>query len=231
MKIAVCDDDRNIVEKIKKDILEYDETYMVELYSSGESLLENTEIYDIIFLDIDMKGINGIETAKRIREKDKNVKIIYVTSYADYVNFAFSVHAFAYLLKPVTREKIHQQLREADSYYRKDTISQVLRFETKEGIIEKDVKEIYYFEYLNRYVHMKTTEKEYILSTGITEIANRMGKYGFVVPHKSFAVNLSHVKNVKGYDIYITDGSVLPLSQKKSTEFRRKLHEYLATLI
>lgn len=231
MKIAVCDDDRKIVEKIREDILAYDETYMVEMYLSGESLIKSSEMYDIIFLDIDMDGINGIETAKRLREKDKNVKIIYVTSYADYVNFAFSVHAFAYLLKPVKREQIHQQLREADSYYKKDTVSQVLHFETKEGIIEKDVKDIYYFEYLNRYVHMKTAEKEYVLSAGITEIANRMSQYGFVVPHKSFTVNLSHVKNVKGYDIFMTDGSVIPLSQKKSAEFRGKLHEFLATLI
>lgn len=65
-----------------------------------------------------MNGMNGLEAAKQLRERDKNVKIIYVTSYTDYVNYAFSVHAFAYLLKPVKMEDIHRQLDEAKTYYK-----------------------------------------------------------------------------------------------------------------
>ena len=64
-------------------------------------MLESEEKFDIIFLDIDMGGINGIETAKKIRIYDKKVKIIYVTNYTDYTSSAFSVHAFGYLVKPI----------------------------------------------------------------------------------------------------------------------------------
>ncbi len=78
--------------------------------------MESDQNYDILFLDIDMDGMNGIETAKILREKDKNVKIIYVTSYAEYVNYAFAVHAFAYLLKPVSQEQVKAQVQEASSY-------------------------------------------------------------------------------------------------------------------
>ena len=67
----------------------------IDCYESGEKLVESDQNYDILFLDIDMDGMNGIETAKILREKDKNVKIIYVTSYAEYVHYAFAVHAFA----------------------------------------------------------------------------------------------------------------------------------------
>ena len=77
-----------------------------DCYESGEKLVESDQNYDILFLDIDMDGMNGIETAKVLREKDKNVKIIYVTSYAEYVHYAFAVHAFAYLLKPVSQEQV-----------------------------------------------------------------------------------------------------------------------------
>lgn len=89
LKIAVCDDEKNIVEKIKCDIFSYPEKCEIDGFYSGEELLLSQKNYDIIFLDIDMKGMNGIEVAKRLREEDKNVKIIYVTSYTDYVNYAF----------------------------------------------------------------------------------------------------------------------------------------------
>ena len=67
----------------------------------GEALIDAYDFYDAVFLDIDMKGINGIETGRKIRERDHETKIIYLTSYRDYVAGAFEVHAFQYLLKPI----------------------------------------------------------------------------------------------------------------------------------
>lgn len=78
LKIAICDDERNVVEKIKCDIFSYPEKCEIDGFYSGEELLLSQKNYDIIFLDIDMKGMNGIEVAKQLREEDKNVKIIYV---------------------------------------------------------------------------------------------------------------------------------------------------------
>lgn len=231
LKIAVCDDERSVVEKIQNDISSYREECQIDRFYSGEELLLSKGKYDIIFLDIDMHGMNGIETAKQIREKDKNVKIIYVTSYTDYVNYAFSVHAFAYLLKPIQRVDIYKQLEEAEAYYKDVQESKTLRFATKEGSIDQNINEIYYMEYIERHVVMKAGDQEYILLGGISEMAKKMQEYGFAVPHKSFCVNLYQVKNVKGYDVFMMNGDVVPLSQKKSVEFRRKLHEFLISVV
>lgn len=231
LKIAICDDELNILNKTKEIIENYNKVETtIETYCSGEDLVNNYSKFDIIFLDIDMTGINGIETAKRIREQDKNVKIIYATNYTDYTSSAFSVHAFGYIVKPIKEKDIHHLLDEAISYMQEE-VSEILEFNTTEGIIRIDVKEIYYFEYKLRKVIMKTRDYTYTLKEKISDIGNRMEEYNFVMPHKSFSINLYNVKSVKGYDIHMMDGSMIPLSQKKSTQFRQSLNTYLSSKI
>lgn len=231
LKIAICDDEVNILNKTREIVESYSKSNIeVTTYKSGEELISDYKDFDIIFLDIDMKGINGIEAAKRIREKDKLVKIVYVTNYTDYTSSAFSVHAFGYIVKPVKEEDIHHQLDEVLSYMREE-ISEVLEFNTTEGIIRIDLKDIYYFEYKLRKVIMKTKDYSYIIKQKISEIGDQMEDYDFVMPHKSFSINLYNVKSVKGYDIHMMDGSIIPLSQKKSTKFRHSLNIYLSNKI
>lgn len=228
INIAICDDDKKIVEQIKKYIMEYKKTECeVKTYSSGEKLLEVKFDFQIIFLDIDMTGINGIETAKKIRNYDKSVKIIYVTSFTDYVNMAFEVHAFGYLNKPIKKEQIYKQLDEAAAYSKEEEKEETIEFITLDGVVRLYPKQIYYFEYVSRKVKMKTLDKTYMLKEKIAIIASKMEKYGFLMPHKSFTVNLFYIRNIKGYDIFMTDGSIIPLSQKKSAEFREQFNIFL----
>lgn len=230
-KVAVCDDNRETAEQIGRIVRKYNADYIVDIFVNGRELLDFKEQYEVLFLDIDMEEIDGIETARKLRERDKNVKIIYVTSYTDYVNYAFSVHAFAYLLKPVSEKAICEQLREAVSYSQENKYSDVLRFETGNGIEDIPSDEIFYFEYLDRKVHMHRKENDVIVKGGIGEISKRMEPFGFAMPHKSFVVNLYYVKVIKGYDIYMMNGTVIPLSQKKSVEFRKRLHQFLGSCI
>ena len=216
IKVAICDDDKNIVNDIKRYIESYNgASFEISLFNSGEDLIENKDKFNVIFLDIDMDGIDGIKAAKKIREYDKAVKIIYVTSYTDYLNLAFSVHAFGYLNKPISEEQIHSQISEAISYFKEEEVQEKLEFVTTDGIVRLAPKEIYYFEYIDRKVVIKTKDYSYSLKGKITAIAKDMAKYDFVMPHQSFTVNLFHVKSIKGYDIFMMDGSLIPLSQKK----------------
>ncbi len=231
INIAICDDDLITLHNTKDLIEEYKiKEFNIKTYSSGEELLKSKREFDIIFLDIDMGGINGIETAKRIRVYDKQVKIIYVTNYTDYTSMAFSVHAFGYLVKPLRLEEVHHQLNEALSYMKEDK-EELVEFITNEGLVRINLNKIYYFEYQSRKVLMKTNDKIYILKEKISDISSRMRSYGFEMPHKSFVVNLYNVKSIKGYDIFMMDESVIPLSQKKSTEFRKTLNIYLSNHI
>lgn len=228
ISIAICDDDDKVINQMKKYVEEYQgDKCTINTYSCGEELLSGKKKFHAIFLDIDMTGIDGIETAKRIRNYDKDVKIIYITNFTDYENLAFQVHAFGYLNKPVKKQQIYTQLNEVVEYLKDKEQEKLLKFVTLEGVILLAAKDIYYFEYVNRRVKIKTLDNSYNLKESITAMAKYMEKYGFLMPHKSFTVNLFYVKSIKGYDIFMMDGSIIPLSQKKSAEFREKFNIYL----
>ncbi len=228
IKIAVCDDDEMNLRETLALLEQYKRLPIAtDAYTSGEALLAAGKKYDILLLDIDMEGLDGIQTARCIREADKEVKLIYVTNYSDYTIFAFGVHAFAYLLKPLKAQELYAQLDEACAYGLSGPEPE-LEFVTKEGIFRTTPSRILYFEYLSRQVVLHTLEGAWHLRRQITELAREMESYGFAMPHKSFVVNLYSVQRIYGYEITLTDGSTIPLSQKKSAEFRRALNEYLA---
>jgi len=229
IRIAICDDEVATLHHTRKYLDEYPKVeFTIDEFMSGEALLASKENYDIILLDIDMTGMNGIETAHRIRLQDKKVKLIYITNYSDYTVFAFAVHAFAYLLKPLKKEDLYKQLDEAFEYMQLPTRN-LLEFHTEQGILRIPSNEILYFEYQNRKVYLKANHETYILKRKITDLASELCERGFFMPHKSFVVNLYAVKNIKGYDIHMTDDTLIPLSQKKSMEFRKTLNHYLST--
>lgn len=226
--IAVCDDEAPITDLIEKHILAYREmTPTVYKYTSGEALIQSQKVFDLIFLDIDMKGINGIDAAREIRQYDKRVKIVYVTSYRDYTVPAFSVHAFAYLLKPVKADDIHKIMKEACDYTCTENTPVRLSFETTHGHIVLDIRQIYYFEYENRHVKMVTENGVFYIRSKIADMAAKMQDYGFYMPHKSFIVNFLHVQSMLNSDIHMTNGDTVMLSQKRASEFRKTFAAYI----
>ena len=232
LNIAVRDDFKMSVKQLKMLIDQYRETrglgILVTEFDSGEALCSCTQTFDMIFLDIDMGGMNGIEAAREIRKRDKKVKIIYVTSYREYVGGAFAVHAFSYLLKPVDTKQIFKVLDEAIEYSAQEETEDILDFVSDEGNIHLALRDIYYFEYESRRIRMVTQGHAYWLRQKMSELSLRMAAWDFVMPHKSFCVNLYHVKSVRGYEVFMNNGDVLPLSQKKAVEFRQELNGYMA---
>lgn len=227
-RVAVCDDSLSVLEQIKKLILDVpDISCRIDTYSSAAVLLEQHMCYDLIFLDIDMPGIGGIEAARAIREYDKKVKIAYVTSYRDFAAQAFSVHAFSYMIKPVSPEKIQKILREAFEYCMDEDNPVQVEFDTINGSIILNTKDIYYFEYVNRKIRICTKGGEFILKGKITDIYNKMHEFDFEMPHKSYVVNMFHIKSIVGNDIYMTNGDRVFLSQKRASAFRQIVCDYI----
>lgn len=227
-KIAVCDDEEAVSAQVKELITEWNPSVDVVCFSSGEALLENYQSYEAVFLDIDMAGMNGIETGKAIRKMDKDTKIVYLTAYRDYVSGAFGVHAFQYLLKPVNKKAIWNVLEEIFRYTKAAEKKIILDFHTVDGSLCLPVERIYFFEYENRKIRIVTDEEQYYMSDKIGNVAKRMAEFGFSMPHQSFVVNMFHVKNVKNQQIFLDNGMDIPLSQKKQKIWKQELMEYLS---
>lgn len=227
-KIAVCDDEEAVSAQVKELITEWNPSVDVVCFSSGEELLENYQSYEAVFLDIDMAGMNGIETGKAIRKLDKDTKIVYLTAYRDYVSGAFGVHAFQYLLKPVNKKAIWNVLEEIFRYTKAAEKKIILDFHTVDGSLCLPVERIYFFEYENRKIRIVTDEEQYYMADKIGNVAKRMAEFGFSMPHQSFVVNMFHVKNVKNQQIFLDNGMDIPLSQKKQKIWKQELMEYLS---
>ena len=227
MKIAVCDDEKSMLEQMEENLKEFETLFQIDCYTSGEALLDSGIYYDLIFLDIDMPGLGGIETARQLRQYDKKVKIVYVTSYREYGAQAFSVHAFSYMVKPVKTEALYHILEEAFEYSREGEIPVRVEFDTLQGSAVLDVKDIFYFEFVSRKIRICIKGGELMMKGRITDILYKMQDYGFEMPHKSYVVNLYHIKSVVGNDIYMTNGDKVMLSQKKAASFRQILCEYI----
>jgi len=232
IRIAVCDDEKEIRDSIEKNIrLLYADAEVI-LFENGNSLLAYPGQLDILFLDIQMQPIDGMETARELRRSGNHVTIIFVTAIEEYVFQAFDVQAFHYLVKPFGREKFFQVLRRAVEE-RKE-----LRFrerEEKPAIVIKQgsmtqkvyLCEILYAEVYNRKVviHKKDGDIEYYGKLG--DLEKQAGK-DFFRTHRAYLVNLQYIIRYDARTVWMEKGQALMAKQnypefvKRYLEFNRK---------
>lgn len=236
IRIAVCDDEPEVAEKINDSIKSFltDNkcSFTVEKYYSGESFVESEKKYDLIFLDIEMKELNGIETAQVIRSEDVDVKIVYITSYTDYWRRAYKVHAFDFISKPFSDEDIHNVLKDFLRIYDVEN-EKTVQLRTADGAAVLKIKDILYFyikDKEKRKVIVNTSHGEYVSTESLKEIYEKLDSEEFYKAHKSCIVNLRYVQSMtknNGGSIIMTDGTNIPLAIKKQNEFLYLLSKQL----
>ena len=236
IRIAVCDDESEVIEKINDSVTRFltdnKHSFTIEKYYSGESLVESKKKYDLIFLDIEMKELNGIETAQVIRSKDLDVKIVYITSYTDYWRRAYKVHAFDFISKPFSDEDIHNVLKDFLRIYNAEN-EKTVELKTADGAAVLKTKDILYFyikDKEKRKVIVNTSHGEYVSTESLKEIYERLDSEEFYKAHKSCIVNLRYVQSMgknNGGDIIMTNGTNIPLAIKKQKEFLYLLSKQL----
>jgi DNA-binding LytR/AlgR family response regulator len=236
IKIALCDDQTDELAMLDNVIKQYgnerDLMLKTFLFRRGEELLTSWEEFDIVFLDIYMGGIDGMETAKSIRKKDKQVEIIFITSHIGLTKEALSVHAFEYLDKPVSKEMIYKQMNEVlekltqnkPSYARK---KEMVEINTGKSTMRFAVEDIFYFERNDRKIKVVTSKGNYIVNETISSLEEKFRKYDFVMPHQSFVVNINHMQDYFKDEIIMTNFDVIPVAQKRSSDFKRVMRDFL----
>lgn len=237
LRIYICDDEKDVTEKIHRYITGYfinhPSEYEILDFNSGKGLLAQTKQNraDVIFLDIDLKDSHGIEIAKAIRQFDKKVKIIFITNYTNYKGQAFSVHAFGYIDKPIDGIKITEQLDEVKNYLLEEKKDITYKFVTTDGLIDLELKDILYFANENRRIKIVTFSNEYFMKQKISTLEKQLSDYNFKSPHSSYLVNLDYVTDVRNYIVYMINDIEVPLSQRKSIDFRKAISDYLSQII
>lgn len=220
--IALCDDDkkqRSILEDSIATRLQLDAIdYKIFHFDCGESLCNAARVntFDIIFLDIEMKKLDGIETAKYLRSQNSPAIIIFVTAYPDFVFQGYEVHAFHYILKPYNTDKIIAVLKSA-IYELNNAKEQHYTIYSKSGAYKIHLKDILYFYSDKRTIGLVTLYETYTFYGKLDEIEQELSS-SFVRIHQRYLVNMNHVKCVEGNTAYVRD-TALPISRAQKQIF------------
>ncbi len=234
IKVAVCDDDEYMVDKIGSYVLKFGVDKQIEFriykFYNGEALANSEIEFDLVFLDIKMQELDGLEAGKLLKERNMAVPIVYITSFADESDRAHKVHAFDFIVKPFKYEDIEAVLRDFKKLDKKISYDFIkVRADTGDEIIQ-NIDEIIYFEYKGqRNIIMKTINDEIHIKGNLYEIYEKLDRMQFTYTHKGFIVNLMQVRSIsKGLDkVYFKNGGEVPLAYKKRLEFKENLHKFM----
>lgn len=213
-KIAICDDseaDRQYIsDLVGRWAAEAAHTVQTTLFASAESFLfhyAEKNDYDILLLDIEMGDMNGVTMAKRLRQDNDTVQIIFITGYSDYISEGYEVAALHYLLKPVREEKLFSVLDRAAEKLQKN--ERVLHFESGGEMVRIPIYQIRYAEVMGNYVTLHAAECLTVKMT-LSELEKELDERFYRVG-RSAIVNLTQISRVTRTEIKLADGTSIPL--------------------
>ena len=225
--IAIVDDESIHLNKLEKQLKTYGSknniTFNIEKYNDGNMLLkQDTTKFDIIFFDIMMPTINGMEAAEKIRKINLEVKIIFMTNFSQYALKGYDVAASAYIMKEdsytVFALKLSKVLRNIS---KRNNIDYFIK--TNEKIIKLSLNKIVYIESDNHHVIFHTVDNSYKQYTTLKSVENQIKSYGFSRCNNCYLVNLSLIENIKGYKLSIA-GIELQISQQRKKTFLQETY-------
>lgn len=227
MNIAICDDEEIICLQIKEFVEKQKIGCTISIFKSGEELLENGDVFDVIFLDIQMDGINGIDTAKKIREKNKAVILIFVTAIKEYVFEAFDVSAFHYLLKPVSEDKFREIFKNAvlEASDKKQQ-NKAIFIKTRKKSITLSQNQILYIESHAKKVEIHTFDDAIEVYSSMKELERELAP-SFYRCHRGYLVNMAYIAEYETNSIRLTNGEAIYLAKDKYREFVKTYMRYL----
>ena len=225
MKIAICDDEIYFAGKLREIQLQYLEErhidFEIKLFSSGREFVElRVEMlqYQIIFLDINMKQMDGIETAKNVRAYTEESFVIFVTAYIDYSLEGYQVGASRYILKNNLnfREQIYECMDAITKKMKCFLTRKIFRFQEGEKKIR--IENILYIESKLHKLEFNILEHglaTYTMYGTLNELENELEEYPFLRIHQSFLVNLKYIKCVTGYKVVLSNGQELTVPRAR----------------
>lgn len=234
MRIGICDDEEEIRNMLKIKIDAYGKSGEVVSYQSGEELLTEETMPDILFLDIQMPGIDGMETAYEVKKRKKESILIFVTALEEYVFQAFDVGAFHYLVKPFSDEKFYEILEKAIAEYEEnkrvckkdaDRESRYMMVKTKGARIKVVFDTILYAEVFNRKIILYTTEGKVEYYGKMTELCSRLGE-DFYRTHRGYLVNFKYVKKYDAAAVFLENGEQVIMAKQQFPGFVKAFLRY-----
>ena len=232
--IALCEDNSLQREELKNNLSKVlDEIgieYKLLTFGTGEDLLkEYPEKLDILFLDIQMGELTGMETARKVREYDDKVEIIFITALWDYIQKGYEVRAFRYLIKPVKFKELQEQVTACveNILHKRYTY---ITIKDKNNVLKIRTEDILFLETFERKVIIHTNSQDYIVKMSMNKLEKELTNKGFFRCHTSYIVNLIKIEEIKK-DYLLINKFTLPVSKHRMKNLKLRLTSLLGDLI
>ena len=234
LNIAICDDDKTIQEILRNKIVAYSIAHNLDcgisVFSDGKEMRENLPPEtNLLFLDVEMPGEDGMKAARLLREKNEQVMIVFLSGYNQYVFESFKVNAFRYLLKPLRDQEFNDTM---------DAIVQKL-FSKKEKLVFQFERETYaldygsiiYIEVISGKIWIYTSGQTYRWSGSIGELEDKLSGQGFFRVHRSYLINMRRIRRYTSKEITMDNGDQIPLSKYRYGKFREEYITYWSEVL
>lgn len=230
IKVAVVDDEKQELERmisyLKRLQTELSEELAYVTFCSGEMLLEEYDYsFDLICLDIDMDGLDGIETAKRIRALDDQVLLMFITNMAQMAIRGYEVQALDFVLKPVQYYSLALKMRNISNIINQRKSRNIV-LSTPYGIQKISTSDLYYVEVSGHYLQYYTKNESFRQKASLKELEQKVEGLSFKRCNNCYLVNLKYVDGVEKDDLLIR-GTRLKISRPRKKEFLRSLANYM----
>jgi DNA-binding LytR/AlgR family response regulator len=229
VRIAIVEDNPESMEVLEKNLRRYEKEqhiiFDIMKYQDGDEIATYYESkYDIILLDIEMKRLDGMATAKIIREFDKEVIIIFITNMPQYAIKGYEVKALSFLIKPVPYFAFSQEISDSISKIKRHS-DKFLLLTTKDGVVRVNISDIFYVETMKHYLIVHEKNGSHTVKLPLKRIEEELAEASFFRCNNCYLVNLDEVMSVK-YDYVLVNDTELRISRPRKKEFLEALAKH-----
>ena len=229
LRIGICDDESDVRDSLRFQLENLlDEKTEEIVYEFSDGLVASSWIkkhpgeIDLLFLDIEMRRQNGMETAKLIRQYDKNIAFAFVTGYTEYVYEGYEVEAVGYFLKPVSTDQLRALLARMRKKLKEQDSEDFYCFKNSDGTYRLPKRDILYFESDRRQVHIRSVSQDYVIYAKLDEVERELADEAFIRIHNRYLVNSRQVSYV-GSDSIQIHSMELPFSRSHKRDATQAL--------
>lgn len=230
IRIATIEDDEIIQEEIHQVIVEntnYREEIEVDSYSSAEEYFLAAKDYEMVITDIELPGISGLELGKKVKQMNPEVYLVFLTFYSEFASDSYIIEAYQYILKKDMQQRLPALV---------DKVSARIKKENSEFCWignNRDIQKIYYKEIIyikkvkgSKYAEYVTTDGIYTARLSLNQVFEQLCNSGFILADRAHAINVNHVKRLRGNTIYMDNGEEIEVSRAQSTKVKEKIAAY-----
>lgn len=231
MKIAICDDEKECRDSIAAILNDCSNEFInitTTMFIDGLDLVaayNEQQCFDIVLLDVEMPGLDGLQTGKAIRKLDKDVIIVFLTSHKQYVFDSLCIEVFDYLIKPPNIKSVRNLLERAHRKYCEQHYVVHFRYEGVSYSLE--VTDIVYIEGYNRHIYFNTANVVYKCIGKLNDYDKILTPYGFLRCHQGYLINMKYISSMDNGKIYTTTNKWVEMSFRKKQECLRAYNRYL----